>query len=91
MTSNNVYMLPCVYTLVQQDDSAKGNVIKGPGFEFEELSEEALAAMPELERSNYEKAKKAAELRAAEKFIVKLTGDYECSSCSYVFNASKVS
>jgi hypothetical protein len=47
--------------------------------------------MPELERSNYEKAKKAAELRAAEKFIVKLTGDYECSSCSYVFNASKVS
>eukprot|EP00611_Tribonema_gayanum_P016527 TRINITY_DN2877_c0_g1_i1.p1 TRINITY_DN2877_c0_g1~~TRINITY_DN2877_c0_g1_i1.p1 ORF type:complete len:235 (+),score=76.04 TRINITY_DN2877_c0_g1_i1:90-794(+) len=61
---------------------------KGKG-EFYILSDEEAEALPPMERDQYEKAKEAARLRAAEKFIVRSTGDYECRSCAYVYMAKQ--
>jgi rubredoxin len=52
---------------------------------FVELSEEELEKMSKEERFKYDKALEAARLRAAETFIIKETGDFECNACSFVY------
>ncbi|KAG5188221.1 ALG6, ALG8 glycosyltransferase family-domain-containing protein [Tribonema minus] len=59
-----------------------------PPMERDRYKKEA-EAMPPMERDQFEKAKEAARLRAAEKFIVRSTGDYECRSCAYVYMAKQ--